>query len=118
MNHYDRGAFEGTSHREVLGLPGVDDRIKRVGRVHHEVVVLSRVLYVAIVDYDFVAFVDGDPVRGESVVRYPPDILVERQRVIEEIERSSGRGRIADSISNACAYRSTSHDSDNAYDEQ
>ena len=118
MNYHDSDAFQGTSHREVLGLPGVDDRVKRVGRVHHEVVVLSRVLYVAIVDYDFVAFVDGDAVRGESVVWYTPDILVKGQGVIEEIERSSGRGRIPNSISNACAYRSTSHDSDYAYDEQ
>jgi hypothetical protein len=118
MNNHDRGALQGAGDREVLSLPGVDYRVKRVGRIHHEVVVLSSVLYVAIVDYDFVAFVDGDPVGGKSIVRYLPDILVKRQGVIEKIERSGGRGGIANSISNACAYRGTGHDSDYAYDEQ
>jgi len=78
VNYDSRGAFQCASYGESLVLSSMYDRIKCVRRVHHEVVVFSSVLYIAIVDYDLVALIDGDPVRGENVVRYPPDILVKR----------------------------------------
>ena len=50
----------------------VNDRVKLVGRIHGEGVVLVLILYVAVDDDDFVSLVYSDSVRGKSIMRDPP----------------------------------------------
>ena len=53
-------------------MADVNDRVKLVGRIHGEGVVLVLILYVAVDDDDFVSLVYSDSVRGKSIMRDPP----------------------------------------------
>ena len=78
----------------------------------------SCVLYVAVVDDDFVAFVDGDAVRGESVMWDTPSVLVKGQGIVEEVEGSSGWCLVVNRVSDAYSDGGTCSDRDYANCEQ